>query len=228
MKDPKKTAAAPQSKLLGLLPIKGREEIRRVYSADGLSPAIVTNGGGNHEPKIAVPQTICLNPKVNGKQPSLNDRVYSTEGVSPAVTTTEFFMGNIAVPQTETDVLWNYGGGHHAKNVYGTSGTAPTITTGNHGLGTAIAISDERKENENMLRIRKLTESECYRLMGFQSRDTQACKSAGQSKSNIYHQAGDSIVTTVLIGIFGSLIGADYETAISDYAENLHNETLKP
>ena len=174
---------APQSKLLGLLPIKGREEIRRVYSADGLSPAIVTNGGGNHEPKIAVPQTICLNPKVNGRQPSLNDRIYSTEGISPAVTTAEFFMGNIAVPKTA-----------------------------------------ERKEND-MLRIRKLTESECYRLMGFQSRDTQACKSAGQSKSSIYHQAGDSIVTTVLIGIFGSLIGADYETAISNYAENLHNET---
>lgn len=123
--------------------------------------------------------TICLNAKVNGKQPSLNDRVYSPGGVSVAVTTTTFFMGNI-------------------------------------------------KEEKPMLRIRKLTEGECYRLMGFEKKDTEACKAAGQSKANIYHQAGDSIVSTVLIGIFGSLIGADYETAISDYAETLHNETKNP
>lgn len=76
-----------------------------------------------------------------------------------------------------------------------------------------------------MLRIRKLTEGECYRLMGFEKKDTRACKTANQSKANIYHQAGDSIVTTVLAGIFGELIGADYQKAISDYADKLNAET---
>lgn len=32
-------------------------------------------------------QTICLNSKVNGVQPSLEDRVYHTGGVAPAITT---------------------------------------------------------------------------------------------------------------------------------------------
>ncbi|MBO7715222.1 MAG: DNA cytosine methyltransferase [Methanobrevibacter sp.] len=37
----------------------------------------------------------------------------------------------------------NYGNGHHAKNVYNEKGIAPTITTGNHGLGTAISTKEE-------------------------------------------------------------------------------------
>lgn len=76
------------------------------------------------------------------------------------------------------------------------------------------------------LRIRKLTEGECYRLMGFEEKDTEACKAVGQSKANIYHQAGDSIVTTVLMGIFGELLELDYEKKIGDYTTKLHNETI--
>lgn len=139
---------------------------------------------GGLEPKVLVKsETICLNSKVDGKQPSLCDRVYSSEGVSFAMTTTTFFQGNVLEDEQE-------------------------------------------KEDERMsrYRIRKLTEGECYRLMGFQASDTEACRQIGQSKSQIYHQAGDSIVTTVLMGIFGELMGVDYETAIQDYAEKLHEE----
>lgn len=32
-------------------------------------------------------ETICLNSKVDGKQPSLEDRVYHVGGVAPAITT---------------------------------------------------------------------------------------------------------------------------------------------
>lgn len=35
-------------------------------------------------------------------------------------------------------VVGNYGNGHHATNVYEGEELSPTITTGNHGLGTAI------------------------------------------------------------------------------------------
>ena len=76
------------------------------------------------------------------------------------------------------------------------------------------------------LRIRKLTEGECYRLMGFEEKDTNACREVGQSKANIYHQAGDSIVTTVLVGIFGSLMEMDYSKAITTYTDKLHEEVL--
>lgn len=35
--------------------------------------------------------------------------------------------------------IGNYGNGHHAKDVFDNVGLAPTITTGNHGLGQAIS-----------------------------------------------------------------------------------------
>lgn len=44
--------------------------------------------------------TICLNSKVDGKQPSLQDRVYDCNGVSPAITTC--FLPNIAEPRAAT------------------------------------------------------------------------------------------------------------------------------
>ena len=34
--------------------------------------------------------------------------------------------------------IGNWGNGHHAKDIYDPQGNAPTITTGNHGLGQAI------------------------------------------------------------------------------------------
>lgn len=36
-------------------------------------------------------ETICLNSKVNGKQPSLEFRIYHSGGVSPAITTCFFY-----------------------------------------------------------------------------------------------------------------------------------------
>ena len=72
-----------------------------------------------------------------------------------------------------------------------------------------------------------VNEGECYRFMGFQRKDYEACVNVGQSKSNIYHQAGDSIVTTCLVGIFGELFGLDYEKTIQDYADGLHKEVAE-
>ena len=83
------------------------------------------------------------------------------------------------------------------------------------------------EQPKRKLRIRKLTEGECYRLMGFEEKDTEACKRVGQSKSNIYHQAGDSIVTTVLVALFGELLGFDYEKSITEYTDRLHGEVVQ-
>jgi len=68
---------------------------KRVYGGNGISPTIHTMGGGNLEPKI-LEEPICLNSKVNGKQPSLQDRVYDTDGTSTAITTS--YMPSIAEP----------------------------------------------------------------------------------------------------------------------------------
>lgn len=55
-------------------------------------------------------------------------------------------------------------------------------------------------------RIRKLTPLECWRLMGFSDEDFNKAKNAGISNSQLYKQAGNSIVVNVLEGILGSLL----------------------
>lgn len=54
-------------------------------------------------------------------------------------------------------------------------------------------------------RIRKMTPLECWRLMGFSDDDFNKAKSAGLSNSQLYKQAGNSIVVPVLEGIFSEL-----------------------
>lgn len=65
---------------------------------DGIVGTLTTDGSSpKHNNRIIEP--ICLNSKVDGKQPSLTDRVYDTDGVSVCATTSPFFMGNIAEPR---------------------------------------------------------------------------------------------------------------------------------
>lgn len=54
-------------------------------------------------------------------------------------------------------------------------------------------------------RIRKLTPKECFRLMGFDDASFQKCVDIGISNSQLYKQAGNSIVVNVLQCIFFEL-----------------------
>lgn len=55
-----------------------------------------------------------------------------------------------------------------------------------------------------LIRIRKLTPRECWRLMGFTDEDFDKAKSVN-SNSQLYKQAGNSIVKNVLMGVFSQL-----------------------
>ena len=45
-------------KQVGMLDIKGNEQIRRVYSCEGISPTLNTMQGGNRQPKIVIDKSI--------------------------------------------------------------------------------------------------------------------------------------------------------------------------
>ena len=81
-------------------------------------------------------------------------------------------------------------------NVYRTN-LSPTLTT-NKGEGIKIL-------QNNDYRIRKLTPLECWRLMGFRDLDYYAAKSIGTSNAQLYKQAGNSIVVTILEAVFRNL-----------------------
>ncbi len=65
-------------------------------------------------------------------------------------------------------------------------------------------------ENDDLegYRIRKLTPRECFRLMGFSDKDFDKAQEAGISNSQLYKQAGNSIVVDVLYHIYKSLYDA--------------------
>ena len=99
--------------------------------------------------------------------------------------------------------------------------TANTIlTTQKEG----VVLSEEPFAVKNELRIRKLTPCECIKLMGFERKDYESLVEYGLSDSAIYHCAGDSIVATVLVGLFGTMTNKDYEQIIKDYVERIAND----
>lgn len=91
-----------------------------------------------------------------------------------------------------------------------------------HGVSKTIATGDTMGTLTNDMRIRKLTPKECWRLMGFSDDDFKKAQSAGISNSQLYKQAGNSIVVDVLMAILNNLIGGkdDDTRGESDSKEN--------
>lgn len=84
-------------------------------------------------------------------------------------------------------------------------------TENNIGTIKATEYKDPKKiinkqyidsDNKSNFHIRKLTPKECWRLMGFSDDSFNAAKSVGVSDSQLYKQAGNSIVTDVLYYIY--------------------------
>lgn len=62
------------------------------------------------------------------------------------------------------------------------------------------------------VRIRKLSERECFRLMGCKDEDIDKIVNSGISRSSCYKLAGNSIVCQCLMGIFTQLFRADSDS----------------
>lgn len=85
-----------------------------------------------------------------------------------------------------------------SRRVYSTDFAAPTLMVNGGG-------NQEKKIVLPSNRVRKLTERECFRLMGVRDEDFERV-AANQSMSGLYHLAGDSIIVDVLMAIFGEMI----------------------
>lgn len=135
-------------------------------------------------------------------------RVYSGYGCSPTLNTME---GGNRQPLTITDdthkiikvgeIESSY---EQPGRVYSSDGVSPTVMGNSHGKSTggynAIKLLDNRR-----YRIRKLTPRECWRLMGVDDAIFDKVCESGISDSQLYKQAGNSIVVNVLEAIFSNL-----------------------
>lgn len=73
-----------------------------------------------------------------------------------------------------------------------------------HGVAKTLATSDNQGTLDGF-RIRKLTPKECWRLMGFDDSDFEKAEKVN-SNTQLYKQAGNSIVVKVLEEIFKNLM----------------------
>lgn len=96
----------------------------------------------------------------------------------------------------EIDIIGNYSkSNYQGTPIVNKNGITPTVRE-NHGQVTAVY--------EN-LRIRKLTPKECWRLMGFDDIDFERAAKVN-SNTQLYKQAGNSIVVNVLERILTNLL----------------------
>ena len=85
-----------------------------------------------------------------------------------------------------------------------------TLTTNAENMGVCV----------HPLRIRKLTPKECWRLMGFDDEDFHKAEKVC-SNSQLYKQAGNSIVVNVLMAIFKELFVP--KKTMSEWLDDLLN-----
>jgi len=91
--------------------------------------------------------------------------------------------------------------GYHesCNRVYSPEGIARTL------MGGGGNLNDKAGQYLIDYKVRRLIPLECWKLMGFTNEDFQKAKDVGISDSQLYKQAGNSIVTNVLKEIFKNL-----------------------
>lgn len=142
-----------------------------------------------------VSEPVCLNSKggrggVEGLQPSVQNRVYDSNAISTAVTTSYMPSYTVEMPCTTRgkEIVSTIRASIHKQ---GSRNLVENINTGRGYEGVV----------ESSLRIRKLTPKECFRLMGFDDESFHRAE-AVNSNTQLYKQAGNSIVVDVLEELF--------------------------
>ena len=119
-------------------------------------------------------------------------RVYSTDGISPTISTCQ---GGNTEPKV-CELRYDEGIRTFKNNLCGSLRTIDAC-------GNKCALI--KKDDTYDLQIRKLTPKECWRLMGFDDSDFEKAEKVN-SNSQLYKQAGNSIVVNVLEEILKNLL----------------------
>lgn len=171
---------------------------------------------------------LLIEPKINlvGQyDSSQNSRVIDTDGVSDCMANGhKDGMPKIIEPNVlraerseqckqlrkmngDKGMKFNQGNKEYNPRTDGVSNTLSTSVKDN-----MLAVPELRMEDGCMVdkegqryRIRKLTPTECFRLMDVEDEDIEKMKQAGIAKTNLYKLAGNSIVVSCMYHIFRKL-----------------------
>ncbi|MBN1074687.1 DNA (cytosine-5-)-methyltransferase [Clostridium botulinum] len=162
--------------------LNDNERQRRVYSNEGVSPTILSR---TDNAKI-VDEKYYLNKPWHFS--TENDEKHDTNEIAQIEGINYKATRSICDPNMYCRTLDTMGGGQREPKT--------------------IELNNDTKTKENLqsnFRIRKLTPNECWRLMGFTDEQFDRAKELGISDSQLYKQAGNSIVVNVLYYIFKEL-----------------------
>lgn len=189
-----------------------RHQAGSVYNKEGIAPAIDSMQGGYRQPMIDVINatkkgydTATEGDSINMSYPYSNKkRGRVGHGVAQTLDT-----GCRQATLVQTNKIMVEGNcfpsNHEAGRIVSENGISPTIKE-NHGTVTAVV-----KNSFPEYRIRRLTPIECWRLMGFGDDDFNKAKATGNSDTQLYKQAGNSIVVNVLEEILKKLLKEDQQ-----------------
>lgn len=177
----------------------------RIYSAEGCSPALNTCGGGL-EPKIVTGLVSHKGEQFEKETDTANTllaRDYKGFG-------NQAMNAVIKIPQATKQGYIECEVGGVADLSYPNSKTRRGRVQENGTISSPTITATETGicRIESSIRIRKLTPKEGFRLMGFSDQDFDAAKNVGISNSQLYKQAGNSIVVDVLYYIYVELYKA--------------------
>lgn len=207
--------------VVGKLDIKGHDCVKRVYSGEGIAPTLTDMQGGNRQPKVLIGDEPVIaasrgrNPDNPGDRtpglPTEQRLEINKQGISNTITTVQ--KDNYVIEPclkikeaTKAGYKEAYAGdgvniSGRMKYQRGNVQKEMTQTLMTNGSERGVVTPD--------MRIRKLTPRECWRLMGFEDTDFDKAREAGISDTQLYKQAGNSIVVNVLEAVFRNLLGVE-------------------
>ena len=201
-----------QAVVLGMLDMKGMDQIRRVHSVDGICPTLTSMQGGNQEPKIVASRGRNKdNPSDRTAGAEVEQRLEVNEnGTSNAITTVQ---KDNYVLEPRIGVYERTEEGKRKRKDYELGKTK-------HGFKEHRKLTPSKKTTSNTIstvtndnlvitnRIRKLTPLECWRLQDFPDSAFNKAKKSGVSDSQLYKQAGNSMSVNILEMIFRQIVKA--------------------
>lgn len=222
----------------------------RVYDSCGVAPALTTMEGGNREPMIIEEEPFIVASRGrNTENPSDRTAEALTEQrLEPNFSGTTNCLTSVAKDNyvCEPQIAQCVGGIGEKKSNGGTQyyqqdrvyyGDIALAHPANIPGGSykyvveePIIYTERVRENNTdnktvSYHIRKLTEKECWRLMGFSDRDINSA-SKYVSSGQLYKQAGNSICTSVLIALFYSLFYHDSSNNYNNYLISFEDTSL--
>ena len=181
---------------------KSTHQAGSVYDENGLSPTLDTMQGGYRQPCIEIKETTKQGYRTAYEGDGVNTSSmmeYQRENVQEqtiqTITTSDGSGRDVVVDK----LPGAYGRDFGSKGKIQNKEYCDTLTASMGTGGGNVPIF------QNNLRIRKLTPLEVWRLMGFDDEDFEKASKVN-SNSQLYKQAGNSIVVNVLEAILNSLL----------------------